>query len=84
MAHQSQPITRSARRRIDPSHYLYIAVIVAVLAGITVGLVASDFAVALRRIGEAFVALIKMMIAPINFCTIVLGFASIAQAATVG
>ncbi|MGO3885619.1 MAG: cation:dicarboxylate symporter family transporter, partial [Mycetocola sp.] len=65
-------------------HYLYIAVIVAVLAGITVGLVAPDFAVELRPIGEAFVALIKMMIAPIIFCTIVLGVGSIAQAATVG
>ncbi|NYD68254.1 cation:dicarboxylate symporter family transporter [Agromyces atrinae] len=72
------------RRRIDPSHYLYIAVIVAVAAGITVGLTAPEFAQGLKPIGEAFVALIKMMIAPIIFCTIVLGVGSIAKAATVG
>ncbi len=72
------------RRRIDSSHYLYIAVIVAVLAGITVGLAAPEFAVGLKPIGDAFVLLIKMMIAPIIFCTIVLGVGSIAKAATVG
>jgi len=70
-------------RRIDSS-LLYIAVIVAVLAGITVGLTAPGFAVGLKPIGEAFVLLIKMMIAPIIFCTIVLGVGSIAKAATVG
>ena len=74
----------TTRRRIDSSHYLYIAVIVAVLAGITVGLAAPEFAVGLKPIGDAFVLLIKMMIAPIIFCTIVLGVGSIAKAATVG
>lgn len=73
-----------ARRRLDPSHYLYIAVIVAVIAGVTVGLAAPGFAVGLKPIGDAFVALIKMMIAPVIFCTIVLGVGSIAKAATVG
>ncbi|MDO9397183.1 MAG: cation:dicarboxylase symporter family transporter, partial [Herbiconiux sp.] len=76
--------TKKPRKRLDPSHYLYIAVIVAVLAGIGVGLAAPGFAVGLKPIGDAFVALIKMMIAPIIFCTIVLGVGSIAKAATVG
>jgi aerobic C4-dicarboxylate transport protein len=84
MALQSQASGTKPRRRIDPSHYLYIAVVVAVLAGITVGLVVPDFAVGLKPIGDAFVLLIKMMIAPIIFCTIVLGVGSIAKAATVG
>lgn len=84
MALQSQASGMKPRRRIDSSHYLYIAVIVAVLAGITVGLVVPDFAVGLKPIGDAFVLLIKMMIAPIIFCTIVLGVGSIAKAATVG
>ncbi|WP_022893564.1 cation:dicarboxylate symporter family transporter [Agromyces subbeticus] len=84
MALQSQASGTKPRRRIDSSHYLYIAVIVAVFAGITVGLVVPDFAVGLKPIGDAFVLLIKMMIAPIIFCTIVLGVGSIAKAATVG
>ena len=73
MALQSRTPGTKPRRRIDSSHYLYIAVIVAVLAGITVGLAAPEFAVGLKPIGDAFVLLIKMMIAPIIFCTIVLG-----------
>ena len=40
-----RPRARSPGGRIDSSHYLYIAVIVAVLAGITVGLVGPEFAV---------------------------------------
>ena len=66
------------------THYLYIAVIVAVLLGIGVGLVAPDFAVELKPLGTAFVALIKMMIQPVIFCTIVLGVGSVRSAARVG
>ncbi len=75
------------KKRLDPSHYLYMAVIVAVLLGIVVGLVfggKDGFAVSLKPVGDVFVLLIKMMIAPIIFCTIILGIGSIAKAATVG
>ncbi|NQX12583.1 cation:dicarboxylase symporter family transporter [Microbacteriaceae bacterium VKM Ac-2855] len=72
------------RRSLDKNHYLYLAVIVAVLAGITVGLTAPEFGKSLAPIGTAFVGLIRMMIAPIIFCTIVIGVGSIAKAATVG
>ncbi|XVU21560.1 cation:dicarboxylate symporter family transporter [Actinoplanes sp. CA-054009] len=68
----------------DRTHYLYVAVIVAVVAGIAVGLLVPDFAVELKPVGTAFVNLIKMMIAPVIFCTIVLGVGSIRQAAKVG
>jgi aerobic C4-dicarboxylate transport protein len=71
-------------KRLDRTHYLYIFVIIAVLAGILVGLVAPEFAVTLKPIGSGFVSLITMMIAPVIFCTIVLGVGSIAKAATVG
>ncbi|MFF1571445.1 cation:dicarboxylate symporter family transporter [Leifsonia sp. NPDC058292] len=81
----TQPLSRRApRRRIGSSHWLYIAVIVAVVAGVAVGLSAPGFALGLKPVGDAFVALIKMMIAPVIFCTIVLGVGSIAKAATVG
>ena len=72
------------RRRIDRNHWLYIAVIVAVALGIIVGLAAPGIAVQLEPVGKAFVNLIKMMIAPVIFCTIVVGIGSIAKAATVG
>ncbi len=68
----------------DRSHFLYMAVIVGLVLGIAVGLLAPDFAVTLKPIGTAFVALIKMMISPVIFCTIVLGVGSVASAAHVG
>ncbi|MGW3727261.1 cation:dicarboxylate symporter family transporter [Streptomyces sp. NPDC000851] len=68
----------------DRTHYLYIAVIIAVALGIVVGLVAPGFAVELKPIGTGFVNLIKMMISPIIFCTIVLGIGSVRKAAKVG
>ncbi|NUR09490.1 MAG: cation:dicarboxylase symporter family transporter [Nocardioidaceae bacterium] len=68
----------------DRSHLLYVAVIVAVLLGIAVGFVAPEFAAGLKPLGDAFVALIKMMISPVIFCTIVLGVGSVRSAAHVG
>ncbi|MFF3456415.1 cation:dicarboxylate symporter family transporter [Streptomyces sp. NPDC002730] len=70
--------------RRDRTHYLYIAVIIAVALGITVGLAAPEFAVELKPLGTGFVNLIKMMISPIIFCTIVLGIGSVRKAAKVG
>jgi aerobic C4-dicarboxylate transport protein len=70
--------------RRDRTHWLYVAVIVAVLLGIAVGLVFPDFATELKWLGTAFVDLIKMLIAPVIFCTIVLGIGSIRKATQVG
>ncbi|MEU1282850.1 cation:dicarboxylase symporter family transporter [Kitasatospora sp. NPDC005856] len=71
-------------RRKDRTHYLYIAVIAAVVAGVGVGLAAPGFAVELKPVGTGFVNLIKMMISPVIFCTIVLGIGSVTKAAKVG
>jgi aerobic C4-dicarboxylate transport protein len=71
-------------RRRDRTHLLYIAVIAAVLLGILVGLVWPDLGKSLKPLGTGFVDLIKMMISPIIFCTIVLGVGSVAKAAKVG
>jgi len=79
----SPPPRESARGR-DRTHYLYVAVIVAALAGVVVGLAAPAVGEALKPLGTAFVDLIKMMISPVIFCTIVLGIGSIRQAAQVG
>ncbi len=68
----------------DRTHWLYLAVIVAVVAGVIVGLVAPDVGSSLGILGTIFVSLIKMMISPIIFCTIVLGIGSVRNAASVG
>ncbi|MGW7522923.1 cation:dicarboxylate symporter family transporter [Streptomyces sp. NPDC054783] len=82
----SSPDTAPAAARVkrDRTHYLYIAVIVAVALGIAVGLIWPDAAVQLKPLGTGFVNLIKMMISPIIFCTIVLGIGSVRKAAKVG
>jgi len=71
----------------DKTHWLYIAVIVAVALGIAVGFVfpgKDGLAVQFKPLGTGFVNLIKMMITPIIFCTIVLGIGSVRKAASVG
>ena len=80
----AQPAPATTATKKDRTHYLYLAVIAAVLLGIAVGFAAPDFAVRLEPLGEAFVALIKMMIQPVIFCTIVLGVGSVRSAARVG
>jgi len=78
------PAVQEPPRRRDRTHWLYIAVIVAVLAGIAVGILAPEVGKSVGVLGTMFVGLIKMMIAPVIFCTIVLGIGSVRKAATVG
>ena len=71
----------------DRTHLLYVAVIIAVALGIVVGFAFpgdDGFAVRLKPLGTGFVNLVKMMITPIIFCTIVLGIGSVRKAASVG
>jgi aerobic C4-dicarboxylate transport protein len=81
-ARDRQVTAPSARK--DRTHWLYIGVIIAVFLGIGVGLLFPEFGLKLQPLGEGFVALIKMMIQPVIFCTIVLGVGSVASAARVG
>jgi len=80
----SNETTDTAPARKDRTHWLYLAVVAAVVLGIIVGLVDPELGVALKPLGTGFVALIKMMISPVIFCTIVLGSGSVRQAAKVG
>lgn len=84
MTAQAAPQAAKPPRRPDRTHYLYLAVIAAVLAGIAVGFAAPGVAVELKPLGTGFVNLIKMMISPVIFCTIVLGIGSVRKAAKVG
>lgn len=78
------PAVQEPPRRRDRTHWLYIAVIIAVLAGVAVGILAPEVGKSVGVLGTMFVGLIKMMIAPVIFCTIVLGIGSVRKAATVG
>jgi len=83
----TDPPAAPPRARRDKTHWLYLAVIVAVALGIAVGFAfpgKDGFAVKLQPLGTGFVSLIKMMITPIIFVTIVLGIGSVRKAASVG
>ena len=72
-----------ARRRPWYS-VLYIQVLVAIVLGSAVGYFFPNTGVALKPLGDAFVALIKMMIAPVVFCIVVQGIASLKDMKKVG
>ena len=55
---------------------LYIQVLIAVGLGIVVGYFSPETGRALKPLGDLFIALVKMIIAPIIFCTVVHGIAS--------
>jgi len=63
---------------------LYVQVIVAILFGVAVGHFFPSTGVALKPLGDAFIALIRMMIAPVIFCTVVHGIASMSDLRKVG
>ncbi len=75
---------RRGKRSWDKHTWLYVSVLAAVALGAAVGLIWPEIGQGFEALGKGFVALIKMMIAPIIFCTIVIGVGSIAKAATVG
>jgi aerobic C4-dicarboxylate transport protein len=78
----AEPTVRPRRR--DRTHLLYIAVVVAVALGILIGLVWPELGKELKPLGTGFINLIKMMISPIIFCTIVLGVGAVTKAAKIG
>jgi aerobic C4-dicarboxylate transport protein len=63
---------------------LYVQVLVAIVLGLLFGALWPRAGAALKPLGDAFVALIRMMIAPVIFCTIVHGIASMRDMAKVG
>ena len=63
---------------------LWVWVLIGMAAGIALGMAAPDAAVAMGPFGDAFIKLIRMLIAPIIFCTVVTGIAHMADMARVG
>ena len=63
---------------------LYIQVLIAIALGILIGYFYPNFGKALKPLGDGFIALIKMMIAPVIFCTVVHGISSMGDLKRVG
>ncbi|WP_312819280.1 cation:dicarboxylate symporter family transporter, partial [Pseudomonas sp.] len=63
---------------------LYVQVLVAITIGILLGHFYPETGVALKPLGDGFVKLIKMVIAPIIFCTVVSGIAGMQSMKSVG
>ncbi|WP_018259967.1 C4-dicarboxylate transporter DctA [Methylobacterium sp. WSM2598] len=63
---------------------LYVQVIIGIVAGILLGILAPEAAVAVKPLGDAFIALLRMMLAPIIFCSVVLGLTHVADMRQLG
>jgi len=63
---------------------LYIQVLIAIAAGIALGYVNPDLGKQMKPLGDGFISLIKMMIAPVIFCTVVHGISSMGDLRKVG
>src|SRR6266850_3552464 len=64
--------------------HLYFQVLLAIAIGVTLGHFFPGLAVKMKPFGDAFIKLIKMMIAPIIFTTVVVGIAKIGNLREVG
>ena len=65
-------------------HALYFWVLIAILCGVLIGHFRPEFAIQLRPLGDAFIRLVKMIVAPLIFCTVVTGIASMKSMKAVG
>ena len=63
---------------------LYVQVLIGIAAGVLLGALAPEWGAAMRPLGDGFIKLIKMLIAPIVFCTIVAGIGKMADMKGVG
>src|SRR5574341_2587736 len=63
---------------------LYFQVIVAIVIGVLLGYFFPETGAAMKPLGDGFIRLIKMIIAPVIFCTVVVGIAGMESMKTVG
>ena len=63
---------------------LYFQVLVAIAIGVALGTVAPERGAAMKPLGDGFIKLVKMMIAPIVFTTVVAGIAHLGEVKDVG
>ena len=76
----------SSRRRADVrcTRTCRVQILVAMLLGVLVGYLWPESADALKPLGDLFIRLVRMIVAPIIFCTVVHGIASVGEARRVG
>lgn len=81
-----QPVTGPATPVVRPPFYrsLYFMVLVAIVSGGLIGHLWPEFGVALKPLGDAFIKLVKMVIAPVIFLTIVTGITGMRDIGKVG
>jgi aerobic C4-dicarboxylate transport protein len=78
-------VSETNGRRARPLYKdLSVQTLVAMLLGILVGYLWPQSANALRPLGDLFIRLVRMIVAPIIFCTVVHGIASVGEARRVG
>ena len=63
---------------------LYVQVLIGIAAGVILGFVAPERGAAMRPLGDGFIKLVKMLIAPIVFSTVVVGIAHMGAMKEVG
>src|SRR5205807_155944 len=71
-------------RRAGVWRTLYFQVLVAIAAGVLLGILWPHLAQSLKPLGDGFIKLIRLLIAPIIFCTVVTGIAGMAKLRDVG
>src|SRR3979409_836718 len=77
-------VIRPAARHQPWYKILYLQVLIAIALGILIGNFFPDIGKNLKPLGDGFIALIKMMIAPVIFCTVVHGISSMGDLKRVG
>lgn len=77
-------ITQPAQPPKKLYQHLYVQVLTAIFLGILIGYFYPETAVKLKPLGDGFIKLIKMIIAPIIFCTVVSGIAGMQGLGKVG
>ena len=85
MAHITHPLPAATPPRSLPWwRHLYVQVLIAIAAGAALGHFVPETAQALKPLGDGFIKLVKMVIAPVIFLTIVTGIAGMRDLAAVG
>src|SRR4051812_44094924 len=72
------------RRRRPIYRDLSVQILLAMAIGVWVGYVWPESADSLKPLGDLFIKLVRMLVAPIIFCTVVHGIASVREAKKVG
>ncbi|WP_369943223.1 dicarboxylate/amino acid:cation symporter [Xanthomonas medicagonis] len=80
----TSPATQAPSRPVPFYRHTYVQVLVAIVIGAALGHLEPHFATQLKPLADAFIKLVKMIIAPVIFLTIVTGIAGMTHLKTVG